>query len=246
MKLLLKILLKQLLPNLKSPVIPESSAFFSIAGTNIAPSEETEPFIAAADEHVYEIKEKLPEPGISQGKKLFSPKVIERLRDVFRSSHSSKNKKITLFVIIILTGIFIWSVVLGNERGAKDAFLEHASKQEQIINSKLDEAREMSSFNIKKSLLLVQEAEIIYQELDSEAKAKKFGELGQLSNIKNKIEQMKQKVDKSETGKAENFTTFILLRILRSLLTCIWKTICSPYLIAMRERFILCLSLKIC
>jgi len=122
-----------------------------------------------------------------------------------------KSKKATFIIVLILIVIFIWSVILGNQRREKKNYLTYVDRQEKLINEKLNQAEESSGTNIRKAVALVDQAQSLYDQIVLEGENKKISDVEKVSEIKKRIDTKEKAIKKSEQGKYEEFYDFSLI-----------------------------------
>ncbi len=118
---------------------------------------------------------------------------------------NSLGKKATFALLIILVGVFIWSVILGNQRRVRNAFIKKVETEAQAIDSQLDEASSLTTSNVDRSLELLAAAKDSYATLKEEADAKKLSDLEQLKGIDSRIKEAEKSIKKEEETATEEF-----------------------------------------
>lgn len=118
---------------------------------------------------------------------------------------SSKGKKATFALVVILLAVLTWSVISGNSRREKAEFAEKVAKQQQTIATKLAEADELVGVNTQKSLRLIDESREIVTNLKQEATAKEYNGLDTLDELSKEIASVEQGILKKEEGRYEEF-----------------------------------------
>jgi len=118
---------------------------------------------------------------------------------------SSMGKKVTFALLIILVGIFVWSVVLGAQRRQKNTFIKKVEAQSLLIDSQLEEASSLTTTDVDRSLELLASAKQSYEALNKEAVEKKLSDLDQLASIKVKIAESEKSIKKEEETASEEF-----------------------------------------
>jgi hypothetical protein len=117
----------------------------------------------------------------------------------------SLGKKLTFVVLIILVGVFIWSVVLGNQRRQRNAFIKKVEVASQQIDEQLEEASSLTASNVDRSLELLASSKSTYEELKTEAEKKKLADLDQLKAIGSKLAEAEKSIKKEEETGTEEF-----------------------------------------
>jgi hypothetical protein len=117
----------------------------------------------------------------------------------------SLGKKLTFAVLIILVGVFIWSVVLGNQRRQRNAFIKKVEVASQQIDEQLEEASSLTASNVDRSLELLASSKSTYEELKTEAEKKKLADLDQLKAIGSKLADAEKSIKKEEETGTEEF-----------------------------------------
>lgn len=120
-------------------------------------------------------------------------------------SGSSRSRKITLGVVIVLLIVLSWSIISGNARRQKALFVERVASQQKIIEGKLSEAENLAGLNTQKSLQLIDESRQTLTDLQQEAKAKKLESLPELQTLATTISAAEQGIKKVEKGTYEEF-----------------------------------------
>lgn len=118
---------------------------------------------------------------------------------------SSMGKKVTFALLIILVGIFVWSVVLGAQRRQKNTFIKKVEAQSALIDTQLEEASSLTTTDVDRSLELLASAKQSYEALNKEAVEKKLSDLDQLASIKVKIAESEKSIKKEEETASEEF-----------------------------------------
>lgn len=131
--------------------------------------------------------------------------MIARLRGGTNAGSSSLGKKLTFVVLVVLVGVFIWSVILGNQRRQRNAFIKKVETQATTIDSQLEEAATLTSTNIDRSLELLASAKSAYGTLKEEATDKKLADLAQLKGIASHIKDAEKSIKKEEETATEEF-----------------------------------------
>lgn len=118
---------------------------------------------------------------------------------------SSLGKKLTFVVLVVLIGVFVWSVVLGNQRRQKNAFIKKVEAAAIQIDEQLEEASSLTASNVDRSLELLASSKSTYQELKNEAEKKKLADLEQLKAIESKLAEAEKSIKKEEETGTEEF-----------------------------------------
>lgn len=116
-------------------------------------------------------------------------------------SSSSRGKKITLIITVVLIIVLGYSVISGQSRRNRAAFEDKVAEQQQIIQGKLDEADDLVGVNTQKALQLIDESRVILTSLKKEAESKNIEgveELGELETLINQSEQGIRKIEEGE------------------------------------------------
>ncbi len=117
----------------------------------------------------------------------------------------SLGKKLTFVVLILLIGVFVWSVILGNQRRQKNAFIKKVEAAAVQIDEQLEEASSLTTSNVDRSLELLATSKSTYEELKVEAEKKKLADLEQLKTIASKLADAEKSIKKEEETGTEDF-----------------------------------------
>lgn len=139
------------------------------------------------------------------------PPPIEKGYTIIKKSpsFSQKRKIITFIIVILLLGIFIWSVVFGYKRRAHAQLVRQVSEYEARIEDTLAKAQDSANANLEQSLLLVDSAQKDLEEIKKKVGEKKFDVLDVLTQ---KIVDEKQKLLKREDKTSEEFYDLALIK----------------------------------
>lgn len=206
---------KEILENL-TPIIKEKDDLGAIA-LFIKWDKKT----SSADEIVEEEEEievaeskSLPQKEIFEieSKKRFNLDFIFNLREKIKEGLSgrqtSRGRKTTAIILVVLVVIFIWSVVFGYQRRAHSELMQKVLKADELIDSKLNEAIDISSLNMERSLILVSEAKDELKKIKEEVGEK---EVAEIKKIEEKIAQKENEIVKKDEKKAEEFYDLALI-----------------------------------
>lgn len=132
---------------------------------------------------------------------------MESVRALFAKLQggSSRSRKVTFGIVVVLLVILSWSVISGNARRQKATFVERVSTQGQLVEAKLAEANKLAGLNTQKSLQLIDESRQIVSELQQEARAKKLESLSSLAELSQSIDTTEQGIKKAEKGSYDEF-----------------------------------------
>lgn len=113
------------------------------------------------------------------------------------------SKKLTFFLIFLLFLLFLWSVVFGYQRREREKTLKQINLAKEKINEKLNEALDLSSINLDRSLELLSEAKNEVEKLKTEVKKSDANLINELEDLIKKKE--KEIVKKEEKGGEEYY-----------------------------------------
>lgn len=122
---------------------------------------------------------------------------------------TSTGRRATLVVVVVIFLIFVWSVVFGYKRRARTELLRQVNSHRQEIDEKLNEAEEVSSLNLQRSLILLSEAKEKFNQLKEIVGQKDVAEVGQ---IEQKIASTEKKIVKKEEKKYQEFFDLNLIK----------------------------------
>ncbi len=143
-----------------------------------------------------------PEPSMAQDSKLKAllskvklPSVLTRFQQT-----SSRGRRVTLAIVVVLIAILSWSVISGNARREKANFLENVTTQKQTIETKMSEAKDLAGVNTQKSLTLIDESRGIITELEQTAQQKKYEDVPEIAEMTALVNETEQSIRKVEEG----------------------------------------------
>lgn len=125
---------------------------------------------------------------------------------------SSTGRKITLVVTVVLLIVFIWSVVLGNNRRQKANFIKEVKEAHATIQTTLTEAEDIRVEDPVKALKLVDNAENSYTLLAKKAEDKKYTGISELADLKNDINTARMNIKKTEQSPSKEFYDLSLIK----------------------------------
>lgn len=137
-----------------------------------------------------------------KGKRRFK-KFFSHLSQRFLFNQQIKTgKKITLFLIFVLLVLFVWSVVFGYQRREQERITKQINETKKIIDNKLNEALDLSTINLNRSLILISEAKNELKNLKNSLKGKDHQDLIILEKF---ITEKEKEIMKKEEKKGEEF-----------------------------------------
>lgn len=141
------------------------------------------------------------EPSLFDNYQIGFFKKLKELKDnVFRSTPSGK--KITFLMAIFLLFLLLWSVVFGYQRRSHSQLIKKVKTYQEKIEEKLNEASDLSTINLDRSLILLSEAKKEFKELTKIVGQKKIKEVDQLEKL---ILTKEKEIVKKEEKTGEEF-----------------------------------------
>lgn len=126
---------------------------------------------------------------------------FKQIKDnVFRSTPSGK--KITFSIAIFLLFLLLWSVVFGYQRRAYYKLMNKVKVYQEKIEEKLNEATDLATINLDRSLTLLSEAKKELKELNKIVGRKKIKEIDRLEKL---ILTKEKEIIKKEEKSGEEF-----------------------------------------
>lgn len=200
-------IIESLTPDLKSSDDSGLIALFARHHANAAVEE-------VADEGINttEVQQEMPHDGVVapvmvQESVAVKTKPSLNIRKLFGGlqSGSSLGKKLTFVLLVALIGVFIWSVILGNQRRQRNAFIKKVEAEAQTIGGQLEEASSLTASNVDRSLELLASAKNTYAALQTEAAQKKITDLEQLVELGTKLADAEKSIKKEEETETDEF-----------------------------------------
>lgn len=111
-----------------------------------------------------------------------------------------KRKTLTLIAVLIISLIFIWSVVLGYSRRSNTKATEEVKLARELVSQKLSEAEEVSFLNTSRATAIITETKETLATLKN-----KYPERKDIEEIEAMIKASENKVFKKEDAKATEF-----------------------------------------
>ncbi len=124
---------------------------------------------------------------------------------------SSRGKKITALLVVLLLCVLSWSIVSGNSRRKKAQFVEKVHQEQTKIAQSLDEAEKLSGVNNQKALSLIDASRESVTLLKQEAQTLKLESLPELADLAGAITKTEQSIRKSEKGSVEEYYDMALI-----------------------------------
>lgn len=121
---------------------------------------------------------------------------------------TSQKKKLTLIAVVVLFLIFLWSVGFGYQRRAQSELAKKVKAYQEKINQKLNEAADLSTINLQRSMILLSEAKNDLGELKKIVGKKETKETKELDKL---ISTKEKEIIKQEEKKYEEFYDLTLI-----------------------------------
>lgn len=120
----------------------------------------------------------------------------------------SKRKKLTFMAVVILFLILLWSVGFGYQRRTHSQLIKKVKTSQEKIDQKLNEAADLSSVNLQRSLILFTEAK---KELENLKKIVGKKEIKEVKDLEQLISAKEKEIIKKEEKKYEEFYDLALI-----------------------------------
>jgi len=122
-----------------------------------------------------------------------------------------KKNKIRLIVSGIIIFVLIWSVLLGQQRRARQDVINQAKKVAPQIDSKLLDAEEAIEFDPVEAKSLLTEAQNIFEPVKKNAEKNNISDKTEIKTIQDKINTLFTQIDQLENKKPDEFYDVTLL-----------------------------------
>ncbi len=124
---------------------------------------------------------------------------------------SSRGKKLTAVLVVILVSVLAWSVISGNSRRKKATFVEKVQQESTVVKGQLKEAEKLSGVNNQKALSLIDTSRETVALLKQEAVSLKLAVLPEIADLESSISKTEQSIRKSEKGSYEEYYDMALI-----------------------------------
>ncbi|NMB84146.1 hypothetical protein GYA28_02550 [Candidatus Roizmanbacteria bacterium] len=139
-------------------------------------------------------------PSFFEGVKPLLTKIKNKLG--FKQQENSPKRTLTLFAIVVILIILLWSVGLGYRRRQESLISQKIKASRELIVQKLSQAEEVAFLNLPRAQIFISEAKIELNRLKSDLKDDKNKEWLQISAL---IEEKENKIVKKEERPSSEF-----------------------------------------
>jgi hypothetical protein len=129
-------------------------------------------------------------------------------RFVYYHQKTPQGKKTTFVVVLFLFFLLLWSVVFGYQRRAHSQLMNKVKSYEEKISGKLNEASDLSTINLNRSLVLLAEAKKEFGDLKKIVGKKEIKEVENLGNL---VSTKEKEIVKKEEKKSTEFYDLALI-----------------------------------
>lgn len=120
----------------------------------------------------------------------------------FNKNQIAGRKKLTFLAVVVLFLILLWSVGFGYQRRTQSQLAKKVKTYQEKINQKLNEAADLSTINLQRSMILLSEAKKDFGELKKIVGRK---EIEEIKNLDQLISTKEKEIVKKEEKKYEEF-----------------------------------------